>query len=96
MSKVVEWRQNVRESVYCILVFSELNVLSPEMVMHIVSFLGDKYCTACDTKAEKTCGYRCMLLQCAQRYQEDLNAMYVNALIAAYEFQEEFVRQHGQ
>jgi len=94
MGKNIEWRQNVPESVYCILVFSELNVLPPEVVMHIVSFLKDRYCVVCKTNAAVTCGYICALTALAREFQESWNGARIKALMAAQV--EGLIQQHEQ
>lgn len=87
-------KRNTEESVWCILVFRELNVLPPEVVHHITSFLVEWHCCGCDVRLPLPPGLnitphgRCVFIQSlagiARREQEMMNHEAIRVILERY------------
>lgn len=79
------------ESVWCVLIFEELSVLPPEIVMHIVSFLTYLECERCGAVVADNLGTHSFLCTLREQALEDIKLQNV--------YREEVIRrllQFGQ
>ena len=78
-------KQLVSASVTCVLVFQELQVLPPEMVMHIVSFLSYWECKVCGKVVTDDFWiyhrFLCDLRQNARKAREEANAEVIRVIL---------------